>query len=276
MYVKSNQTINAISKKMQTLIGMLFLLRLAYAVFHAKSPVLYTRLGTTSDVLEITTTGLAMLASFMEDQRTIHPSDILVLYFSALTILSIPRLRSLWYIPSSASCKGLFTAIYILLVLSLLLETKGKTNMLHILHQDASVEQVVGFWNRSLFIWVNPFLRAGYSTTLSLGDIPRLDENLEGEFARRKLQKAWKRSRAKHRLLKAVLRAYRSAAFSAVVPRLALSGFTFCQPFLITSTIKYFQEGLTIGNKEYGQALIGSYLLVYLGMAVRIFARNTT
>jgi hypothetical protein len=47
-----------------------------------------------------------------------------------------------------------------------------------------------------------------------------------------------------------------------------LGGFTFCQPFLITSTVEYFTGDIKARPKGYGQALVGAFLLMYLGIAV--------
>ncbi|KAJ5675349.1 multidrug resistance-associated protein [Penicillium macrosclerotiorum] len=132
-------------------------------------------------------------------------------------------------------------------------------------------ERLVGFWGRGLFLWLNPTFRLGYSKVLSIAELPELDQDLQGDAALQKLEIAWLNSQPQSRLIKAVFRAYSQAVFFPVIPRLALSAFKFCQPFLITSTINYFEIGRsdsTAKSKDYGGALIGAYLLVYLGMAI--------
>lgn len=234
--------------------------------------MLHTKLAIISNVFEIIATAAAMLLSFMEDQYSIEPSDLLVAYFSALTILDIPRLRSLWLLPSADACISLLTTIYILSIFALLLESKRKLKILRARYRHVTMEQAIGFWGRSFFFWVTPFFRVGYSNILTIADLPKVDEDLQGNAARRKLEKAWARSKQDRRLLKAVFRAYLWPTLSAIIPRLALSAFKFCQPFLIASTIEYFEEGSTAEIKEYGEALVGAYLLVYLGMAVCVRA----
>ncbi|KAJ5642801.1 hypothetical protein N7490_006801 [Penicillium lividum] len=56
-----------------------------------------------------------------------------------------------------------------------------------------------------------------------------------------------------------------------------LSGLTFCQPFLITSTVEYFTGDGMDRPKEYGKALVVAFLLVYLGIAIfrAIYWRQT-
>ncbi|KAJ5716095.1 hypothetical protein N7493_008006 [Penicillium malachiteum] len=108
----------------------------------------------------------------------------------------------------------------------------------------------------------------GWSTIISVSDMPEVDENLQGDVARLKLQKFWEKSKGTHRLMKAVFCAYLLLALSGVLPRLMLCGFTFCQPGLITSTVDYFSGDAESKPKEYGQALIGAFLIVYMGIAL--------
>lgn len=222
----------------------------------------------TSGILNIIATFAAAVLSFMEDQRSVEPSDILVIYFSASSILALPRLRSLWLIPSVDACRGLWTTIYIFTVAMLFVESARKTKILRPLYQGVTKEQICGFWGRSFFIWVLPFFQAGYSKVLQIQDLPEVDDDLQGQDAGEKLQAAWKTAKSRHGLLRATFRAYRWPFLSGVVPRLVLSAFTFCQPFLITATVDYMGKPATVESNKYGQALVGAYVLVYLCLAV--------
>lgn len=246
----------------------LFALHTVYTAFLLRTSVLRTRLSTASGVLGTIATAMAVVLSFAEDQRSVEPSDLLVLYFSALTIVSIPRLRSLWLIPSTNVPKGVWTAIYVLTVLALFFESSRKIKSLRPLYRKFTMEQIIGFWGRSFFIWVNPIFRRGYSNVIQEADIPETDDDLQGELALAKLQEAWEKSKPQYRLVKAVSRAYLWPILSGIVPRLALSGFTFCQPFLVTSAVNLFARETSPETERYGRALIGAFVLVYLGMAV--------
>lgn len=54
--------------------------------------------------------------------------------------------------------------------------------------------------------------------------------------------------------------------FSTVLPRLCQTAFTFSQPFMINTTVKYMDQ--FDANPNYGKGLIGAWALVYLGIAV--------
>jgi len=64
----------------------------------------------------------------------------------------------------------------------------------------------------------------------------------------------------------ACFQAYINPFLGAVIPRLCLTGFTFAQPFMINSLIRFVENPHASG--ELGRAMIGGYALVYIGMAV--------
>lgn len=228
-------------------------------------------------MLSIVATLAAACVSLLEDQRSLRPSDLLTLYFLASSLCSLPRLRSLWLLPTASVdvCRYLWLSIFIVTVVALVVESIPKTMILKPQYHKIPKEQLSGFLNRSFFIWILPFLQKGYSHVLRIEDIEDIDTRLQGQECGEKLQAAWSsvgpNDNHRHQLIKATFYAYRWAVLSAVPPRLALSVFNFAQPFLITATIDYIGSPSTPGSKLTGQALIGAYIVVYVGLAVRIY-----
>ncbi|OJJ78094.1 hypothetical protein ASPBRDRAFT_50885 [Aspergillus brasiliensis CBS 101740] len=234
-----------------TLLAVLLVLHVLYTALRVEDPDLHTRVGLASGILNVTATGAAIVLSLLEDQRSIKPSDLLVVYYSAEVLLSLPQLRSLWKIPTaSVACRVLWTTIFIFNI--------AKTTR----------EGILGFWGQSFFLWVLPVLQNGYSTVLGIDDIPEMDADQQVQLTQIQLQKGWEASTGKHRLLRSTFYAYRKTFLSAIVPRLCLAAFNFCQPFLITTTIDYIQNGRTPDSKNSGQAIVGAYVLVCLGWAI--------
>lgn len=251
------------------LLALLFVLHVVYTAVQMRTASLHTRLSTTSGVLNICAIFAAALLSFMEDQRSVEPSDLIVIYFSISSILSIARLRSLWLIPSAPACRGLWTAIYILTVSTLLLESVIKTKLLRPVYRSLTKEQLIGFWGRSFFVWVLPIFRLGYSKVFDVEDLPNVDQALQGYSAEKRLKASWHRTKGRLRLLKATVDAYMWPLVSGIGPRLCVTVFTFCQPFLINATVNFMATTTTTPESEkYGQALVGAYALVYLGLTV--------
>lgn len=70
----------------------------------------------------------------------------------------------------------------------------------------------------------------------------------------------------KHGLLLSTAKTFRWSLLAGVFPRLCLTGFTYAQPFLITTLINHVESSDVKSNAGY--ALIGAYLLVFFGAAV--------
>ncbi|PWY82697.1 ATP-binding cassette transporter [Aspergillus eucalypticola CBS 122712] len=251
------------------LLGVLLVLHIMYTALRVEDLDLHTRAGLASGIVHIIATGAAILLSFFEDQRSVKPSDLLVVYYSAEVLLSLPQLRSLWQIPTaSVACRALWTTILIFNVGILISESTHKFRFLRPMYQKRTEEGALGFWCQSFFIWVLPVLQNGYSKVLGIDDIPEMDADQRAQSTQQELEKAWAARTSNHRLLRSTFYAYRRTFLSAIVPRLCLSAFSFCQPFLITATIDYIQNDKTSDNKNRGQAIVGAYVLVYLGWAI--------
>ncbi|KAF0323666.1 ABC transporter [Colletotrichum asianum] len=243
---------------------------LAFLIVQTKTPSINTTLSLASGILTFIAVLAASLHSILEDQRSTRPSDLLILYFSASTILALPRLRTLWLVPSASTAKALWTAIFILTALVVPLESIGKKKFLQKTYQSLTKEEETGFWGRSFFTWLLPFFRLGYSRVIHIHDMPEVDLDLTGETAGQALELSWaaRKGQKRHVLLRASCRAYRGTICLGVITRLFLTAFTFCQPFLITATVAFMQTPKTPQSEKYGQALVGAYVLTYIGLAV--------
>lgn len=207
-------------------------------------------------------------------------------------MLGIARLRTLWLMHAATAEAAIFTVGTSFTILSLIFESIEKASILHLkTARPATPEAFSGFWKLATFAWLTGTFRQGYSKVLSVHDLPDLDPQLSSEVVGKQLEAAWSRSgmwpffaynllsvlthvtsacvekkTAKYALLRTALHAYLSPLLAAVVPRLLLTGFTFCQPYLVNATVTW------VGNKDAaldsGKALIGAFAIVYSGMAV--------
>ncbi|TDZ33610.1 ABC transporter gloK [Colletotrichum spinosum] len=250
-------------------LSVLFTLHLAFLIIQTKTPSIRTALSLAAGILNFIAVFSATFYSLLEDQRSARPSDTLILYFSATAILGLPRLRTLWLIQANLP-KALWTVIFILTVLVVPLESISKKRFLRPTYRSLTKEEGTGFWGRSFFTWLLPFFRLGYSRVIHMADTPDVDPDLTSEGAGQPLETAWARRRGQkqHALLRSNFAAYRTTALLGVLTRLCLTAFTFCQPFLITATVSFMQAPRTPQSERYGQALVGAYVLTYLGIAV--------
>ncbi|KAJ5085131.1 hypothetical protein N7532_009902 [Penicillium argentinense] len=257
------------------IITLCFLLvfHVLYLAFQLQASILHTKASLGANILQLIAIAVSTLLSWLEDQRSIRPSDLLIIYFFFSGLLALPRLRSLWLLSSQFDIHSqatLWTVVSIGTVVVLCLESIHKTQHLRLSYRQPSKESTSSFWVRSFFIWVLPLFRSGFSTVISLKELPVVDHALQGIPAEEKLHLAWKRGNCtgSHRLLQATFRAYFWPFISAVLPQICLTAFTFCQPFLISATINFISEPSTSENRVQGPALVGAYVLVYMGMTI--------
>lgn len=54
-----------------------------------------------------------------------------------------------------------------------------------------------------------------------------------------------------------------------VLPRLAFTGFSFAQPFLVERVLHFMTEPEHVNSDNYARGLVAAYAIVYIGLAVR-------
>ncbi|ODA81829.1 hypothetical protein RJ55_00334 [Drechmeria coniospora] len=246
------------------LMMLLLVLHLIHLVLVLQHPALHTSLAVPSAVLAAIAVFAAAILSFLEDQ----PS----------ALLCLPRLRSLWLLPIATAPKAVWTVVFALTLAVIVLESLRKTRSLRPQFRGLAMEQAAGFWVRGFFTWLLPFFRVGYKKCLELDDIPKPGADLEEAAASAKLDAAWSNVTGRHRLLRATVLANLWPILSAVPPRIALACFTFCQPFLIERAVSNLDARQDGHRSEYAWALVGAFVLVYIGIAVSraLYKRQTT
>ena len=221
----------------------------------------------------------ASFVSHLEHMRSVQPSKILECYLFFSTLLDIARTRTLWAIQEGRMAAILFSTILGMRCLLLLLESSGKRRLLKPVYQDSALESTSNMFSRGLFWWLNPQLLKGYSTLMSMADLSAIDTKLTGKGAGGDgLQQRWNiiKSRGNgNSLLRACLGHYKWQIGAGIVPRALQIGFLFAQPFLIRTTIALMSTPDSLYTTYIGYAIIGSYAIVYIGIAVStVLARH--
>ncbi|KAF9768848.1 hypothetical protein IL306_013808 [Fusarium sp. DS 682] len=131
-----------------------------------------------------------------------------------------------------------------------------------------SPEERSGIFSLCTYFWVDRLLLSGYKSLLAVDDLYVLDETMSASS----LQEKMKQQEVKR------LTTFTSARFSwrmfstllgplllAVLPRIAVIGFTFCQPFLIQTVLANLESP---GDPKHGYGLIGATVIIFTGIAV--------
>ncbi|KAL4948254.1 P-loop containing nucleoside triphosphate hydrolase protein [Aspergillus filifer] len=234
-----------------------------------ESPSLRNDASLAADVLGVIAIAGAGGLSYIHHCHSIRPSTLLALFLSARSLLTIARVRTLWLIGSATTEAIVLTLGLAFTICAMILESLGKeASVVSTTTKPATPEPFSGLWKMASFAWLAGTFHHGYSNVFSVADLPDLDPQLDSRDVAQKLQEAWARKddkSAKHALLRSCLHAYRTPFSSAVIPRLCLSGLTFCQPFLVNAAVSWV--GNTYAPMHFGKALIGALAIVYCGMA---------
>ncbi len=223
---------------------------------------------------------------------SIRPSFVLDIYLFLSIIFDVARARTLWLIGLDRTIPIIFTSSIALKAVMILLESTEKRTILKPHYKGYPLEATSGVFSRSIFWWLSSLFLQGYRKVLYLGDLFPLDRELYSESLYERLQFAWANGmylrdasrenagvlrpnlvgdkKPDGKLFNTTLGVLKWHLLAAAFPRLCFLGFSFAQPFLINRAILFASSPDTPENRNVGYGLIGAYVLVYVGLAVRL------
>jgi ATP-binding cassette subfamily C (CFTR/MRP) protein 1 len=189
-------------------------------------------------------------------------------------LFDITQTRTLWLSSTDTSeitFSRLFTAGVAVKALFIILESRHKSKWIQWNVEKHSPEETIGFFGISAYTWLNNTFYGGYTKILSIKDLSPLDQRMNTEGLQFKLMHHLSTSKSKHqsfRLVKALTKTLATSLLLPIPARLALTGFKFCQPFLINTLLDYLPQPANTTTKNIGYGLIGAAILIYAGLAV--------
>ncbi|KAE8142964.1 P-loop containing nucleoside triphosphate hydrolase protein [Aspergillus pseudotamarii] len=137
--------------------------------------------------------------------------------------------------------------------------------------RELSPEELAGPFGKICFTWIYPILRKGYTRILKPLDIPDLERRLSLEHLRTGILRAWDQRRKPETtftLPVTLLRFTRGPFILAIIPRLFLILFRYCQPVLINATVRFVKnQSENQNDPNYGYWLIVMAGTIYFGLA---------
>lgn len=224
--------------------------------------------------VELVAISLVLPLSYLEHARTPRPSLLLSGYLTISLLLDIARARSFWLIAvtrAEDAFAAIFTAFVGTKAVVLLVESFSKARWIQWDADSHSPEETTGFYGLVVFSWLWTIFVRGYSKRLTLDDLFPLDQQMASDALRRRLQASMKASPSHgHRfgLAKALAKSLLGPLLLPVAPRIALSAFRFCQPFVINSLLSYLAIPASERPVNSGYGLIGAAFLAYSGIAI--------
>ncbi|KAJ5554453.1 hypothetical protein N7513_004412 [Penicillium frequentans] len=252
--------------------GIYTAFQISLLIIGSVHPFELTKLSTAAGALSFVAALVIPTLSFLEHSRSPRPSILLSIFLSLTVLCDIVQVRSLWLLVHNTDGLNyvkLFTVAVVWKAVLVCLESVHCQSWLGWDWKIHSPEEVNGLYGLGTFLWLTPLFMSGYKKVLNLSDLFPLDksvsvEALKSSFAHNIDHTGFQGD--KNGLTKALARTLAVPILLPVVPRIAMLGFTICQPFLIQTILDYLEEpsnSLTV-NKGYG--LIGATVLVYTGI----------
>lgn len=116
---------------------------------------------------------------------SLQSSAFLSIFFTLTGLFDIAMARSYFLRDTLGAIASLQTCVVILKLVLIILQEVPKRSLYlsETLQSSVSAESASGFWNRSMFLWLNPLLIFGWRKRFKLDDLPNIGE----EFASEKL-----------------------------------------------------------------------------------------
>ncbi|KAI1175807.1 canalicular multispecific organic anion transporter 1 [Nemania sp. FL0916] len=218
------------------------------------------------------------LVSHFEHLKSRRPSSLLVSFLSLTCLFESARIRTYWLAGEVALAAPLSVALGIRL-LALYFESRSKSRLL-LTHNDEKIpaEVLAGPISRTVFHWLNKLMTSGYCGLLQPEDLSPIDDRLLSACLRSKFQGHRNRYRGSadasvkvnthtaKGLIWLTLTALGRTWVGPILARLAVTAFTFVQPFLVDAALTYLEADYAV-PVSYGYGLIGAAFLCYVGIA---------
>lgn len=210
--------------------------------------------------------------SIVDHSRSPRPSVLLNTYLFLTLLLDAAQTRTLFLSSDDKpelTYSNVFTAAIALKAGILLLEAQQKSKWINWNEKEHSPEEASGIFSLGVFFWLNKMFMTGYKKVLMLDDLYALDNSFDADSLHNEFSKNMDYSKLqgdKFGLLKVLARTLKVSLLLPIPLRLALLGFTFCQPLLIEKLLEYLSHPELDANFGYG--FIGASILIYSGIAI--------
>lgn len=224
-----------------------------------------TNMFIASSVLKLVAALFMITLSVVDHSKSLRPSILLNGYLFLTLLLDGAQARTL-FLSSGDKPEHTYSIIFsvglALKIGILLLEAQRKSRWVNWDDKEHSPEETSGIFSLGVFFWLNKLFFDGYKKLLTLDDLYPLDNALKAEALHEKFSRNMDYTKLKgdkFGLVKVLIRTLKVPLLLPVAPRLALLGFTICQPFFIERLLQHLSKPELDANIGYG--FIGAAVL---------------
>lgn len=258
---------------------VLIILQAALLAVQVTTKTSLTRATIAASVLGVIGAIILLVVSHLEHGRSVRASTILVFYLGYSTVADSLRARTLWSMPDNAPVASVQTAFSCLKSIVFILELRQKEIQPGV--RSPSSDERASIISRLFIWWLLPLLRLGQQKTpLKSESLPEIEHILTRAGDSKNPSGQGSGTGSGHEnadtlvgssIFHHIFAVRKWLILSAIPSRLAYTGFIFAQPFLITRATEWLAEPLNNNTYKVGGGLIAAYVIVYVGLGVRIF-----
>lgn len=213
------------------------------------------------DLLAVLTIGAVV---YVEHRHAIQASALLGLYLFVGVVADIIKSRSFFRHTGLAHLGALAATSAILRASLLGLQEVPKRELL----REFGREATSGYWSRSFLTYLYPMMIAGFRGVLVLSDLNTLGPEFASDVVYPRFTHYWEKAHraSQNALFLTCIQAWKSLFAVILLPRLAQSGFSLAQPFILQRAIAVIGDDM-VGHVERG-FLLGATILCFGGSIV--------
>lgn len=176
---------------------------LALLAIHATSLIMWQRASLFRSDLALSAAVMSLVASigilvilFIAHTYSLQPSTFLSVFLTITALFDITMTRSYFRRTGLDTIGALQISVVALKVVLVIFEELPKRGLFVTENLRASVaaETVAGFWNRSVFGWLNSLLLFGYRKELTMDNLPNIDQDFNSMQLYDQFWPNWNRS----------------------------------------------------------------------------------
>jgi hypothetical protein len=247
-------------------------LELALLILAAVGSFRVTSMFIGASTLKLVSALFMILLSVIDHNKSPRPSVLLNSYLFLTLLLDAAQARTL-FLSSDDRPELNYSIIFCAAIASktgiLLLEARRKSRWVSWDEKQHSPEETSGIFSLGVYFWLNKMFLDGYSRVITLRDLYPLDSSLNAKRLHDEFIENMDYSKlkgTKFGLMKVLIHTLKVPLLLPIPPRLALLGFTFCQPFFIEKLLDHLAQPEVDANVGYG--FIGASILIYSGIAI--------
>lgn len=175
--------------------GLLLAVELANTVLTSRhGSLIRNNASVAAAALSYVSTLSVLAIVYVEHRRSLRSSSFLSAFLSITMLFNVARARSYISRGRLDTFGALQVAIAILKLALISLEELSKQSLFRPGDGRSSIgpEMRGGFWNRSLFVWVNNTLLIGFRNVITVKELPEIGLEFSTERLSAKFQKTWK------------------------------------------------------------------------------------